>query len=223
MRKLGWLIVVSLLCASAQAATTSAAGGVFDPRSVCEPGTEHAHQQLTRVLQLLEYGGENITLCRSNDVPLLYAWSRLIGYEQHPYIGWKRTPVISHHISYNPAQLSQLRDDNLIAALLAQQVGHLIKGHAGFDRPFSGFVASTTENAEADYYTGLVLARAGLSEAVILQTLKDFLVLVSALDGEDIGARIRALLDGVQAGGGPSLSPKLIETWRQSDLPQRHW
>lgn len=223
MRRLGWVMVLSLLCTAVQAATPANAVSLFNPRSACEPGTEYAKQQLARVIRLLDYAGEEIMLCRSSDVPLLYAWISLDGYEQHPFIGWKKTPVVRHHISYNPGQLSRLRDDNLIAALLAKQIGHLIKGHRAFDRPFDSFVATLTENAEADYFAGMALGRAGLGEPMLWQTLNDYLAMVPVEEDADLNTRLRAFADGVQAGGGPALSLAAIEAWRQDHLAQRQW
>ncbi len=189
------------------------------PFENCEPASLHAQQVLSRVTQLIDYQGEEITLCRSLSTPSIAAWSKLVRMEKHPYVNWKKRPITAPFISYNPHYFEQLhiaQGDAVIYAVLAQQVGHHIKEHTNFQTPLAGLSPEPEKIVAADYFVGTLFARLELSHEQLVQAQQRFFNLAEQPSASVLKQRQRALLDGWRrAGGEPSALPDIS--------PQQRW
>ncbi|MCF6218106.1 MAG: hypothetical protein L3J62_11170 [Gammaproteobacteria bacterium] len=186
------------------------------PFESCEPASIYAQQALEKATQLIDYQGEEITLCRSLSIPTIAAWSKLLRMEKHPYVNWKKRPITAPHISYNPHYFEQLQTaqgDTIIYAVLAQQVGHHIKDHTNFKTPLAGLSPEPEKTAATDYYAGALFAQLKLSQAQLIQAQQALFSLTNPPTPAVLKQRQEQLLDGWVKGGGepielPDISPQ---------------
>ncbi len=189
------------------------------PFKNCEPASLHAQQALSKVTQLIDYQGEEITLCRSLTIPSIAAWSKLVRMENHPYVNWRKRPITAPYISYNPHYFEQLQvaqGDAVVYAVLAQQVGHHIKGHTNFQTPLAGLSPKPEKIAAADYFAGALFARLELTHQQLVQAQQRFFNLAEQPTAHTLKQRQNVLLDGwIEAGGEPLALPDIA--------PQQRW
>ncbi len=189
------------------------------PLENCEPASIYAQQALDKTAQLLDYQGEKIILCRALSIPTITAWSKLVRMEKHPYVNWKKRPITTPHISYNPDYFEQLQTaqgDAVTYAVLAQHVGHHIKGHTHFETPLAGLTPEPEKIAAADYYAGVLFAQLGLNQEQLAQAQQALFNLTTQPTPAVLKQRQKQLLDGwVNGGGEPIELPDVA--------PQQRW
>lgn len=199
----------------------------LDPFSECQPATPYARERLDKVLDLIVYKGPSITLCRTSLVPTIVAWAKLVSWQPHPYKSWQKVPVTELRISYNPLFMRQMEAGStnkyLLHAVIAHEVGHLIKKHVDFQNPSRGFKPTWEQNVEADYYSGHILARLG-ADASDLQSVQLLLYgMWEDLEHPQAMNRIKNLVQGWHDGGGEAVTPEMLDLLREIMANEVRW
>jgi len=178
----------------------------INPFEDCAPATSYARQQLDRVLALLDYQGPAVVMCRSVFVPAMVAWSKLERMAPHPYINWKKLPVTTPYLSYNPYYLALLDrgegGEILALALLAHQMGHHLKEHTDYLVPIQGLAPSAQQEIEADYYVGYALARLQVDREQLNRAQQYLFSLVDYPESGEYLHRSESMLQGWERAGG---------------------
>lgn len=210
------VLVVGLAIANRALAAEAVTGN--DPFGDCQPGSPHAAAQLQKVLKTLDYQGKPIGLCRSSLVPGIVSWTKLVGYEQHPFISYQKKPVVELYITYNPTFMDQLeslsRNKYATLALLAHEVGHHIEQHPAFGAPTEALSWSWQKEADADYYVGQTLARLQADPADLQATQIMLFTLWGDLAHPLALSRIQNLVDGWKSGGGAPVAVEELDSLR---------
>ena len=189
------------------------------PFESCAPASEHAQQVLDYLVELFEYQGDPVTLCRSTTTPSLMSWSKLVGMEQHPYVSWKKKPVTKPYINYNPHYMEQLelaQGELIVYALMARQLGHHIKQHTDYQTPLVGLAPPLSQVAEADYFAGYFLAKQQISPEYLTRIQQSIFGLSESPDATTLEQRQRLLIEGWTKGGGEAFTltkPKVSLLW----------
>lgn len=216
-----------LLCQPALAAEPNTEEPELDPFAECQPATPYARERLDKVLALLDYKGQPITLCRTSLVPTIVAWARLLSWQPHPYKAWQKVPVTELRISYNPLFMRQMEagssNKHLLHAVMAHEVGHLIRKHVDVQNPAKGFKPTWEQNVQADYYSGYILARLGAdanglqSAQLLLYGMWEDLEHPRAMD------RINSLVQGWHDAGGEEVTPEMLDLLREIMANEVRW
>ncbi len=222
MKTIQFILACTLLLVQLNShATTAKTDNIIDsikPFDSCLPASTHAQQALKQITELLDYQGEAITLCRSTTIPTMAAWSKLLRMEKHPYVSWKKRPITTPHISYNPNYLRQLegaRGEVIAQALLARQVGHHIKKHTDYQTPLAGLAPTPAQETTTDYFVGVLLARLGLSGEQLAQAQDALFNLAKQPEEGILQQRQEQLMRGwIEGGGEPTILPEIALTSR---------
>lgn len=221
------LVLCSLSWIEVNAETKDNKTAPFEPFAHCADATSYAAEQLAAVLKLLNYQGAPISLCRSNEIPATAAWSKLVGYESHPYIKWKQVPVVELYVAYNPALLQSMEtaapNHYMVTALFAHEVGHHIKEHVQFDHPYLAYDDPWPYEVAADYYVGYALARQQAKAKDLQLVMMNMFSLWSDINHPDARARLKSLAQGWIDGGGAAMSTDTLETLHTVMLTQNRW
>ncbi|MEW5757693.1 MAG: M48 family metalloprotease [Pseudomonadota bacterium] len=189
----------------------------WDPLAECGAPSEHAQKRLQEAIRLVGYQGEAIEMCRSVHVSTAVAWSRLDGYKSHPYKNWEKYPVTKLVLTYNPmfmALVEATGNRRLLNAVLAHELGHVIKGHLSYKDVRGALDPSWERETEADYYVGFAMAKMGLSPIDLQEVVMTQFTMWSDINHPDTLKRLQSVVQGWAAGGGKPVDPNDLDTLR---------
>lgn len=197
----------------------------WDPLAECGAPSEHAQKRFQEAMRLVGYQGEAIEMCRSAHVPTAVAWTKLQGYKSHPYKTWEKYPVTQVVLAYNPmfmALVEATGNRRLLNAVLAHELGHVIKGHLSYKDVRGALDPSWEREIEADYYVGLAMAKMGLAPIDLQEVVVMQFTLWSDINHPDTIKRLQSLVQGWTAGGGKPVDPSDLDTLRTIMLGETH-
>ena len=165
---------------------------------------------------------ENIEVIANPYVPnaLATIWPVVIGFDLY------NRPVYQYRnvVLYNPGFLTHLELSSgskwAAISVIAHEIGHHLAGHTLPRNPLEGLKHPWKRELEADFYSGICLARLGATPEDLQRAQRLLFSLWGSESHPDSPRRIREINRGWMEGGGDSITADLEEIWAeiQDDL-----
>lgn len=209
-------VLSGLLCASAlllqvtSAARAEEQAGEF--REVvaleCHDPSPQALELFGKISDLIGYQGRRITYCKTSAVRFAKAEYLQTAIKPHPYIKWKKQPVIEPYIHYNSRYINQMEYLSGTrysgVAIMAYQIGQLHISEHERAKKLAGMAPEISHHPE--YFMALALARMGAKTADLKAAQRVMYSVWNDLYDLRSEERIDEVVQGWRDGGGEAVA-----------------
>ncbi|OGT22117.1 MAG: hypothetical protein A2V90_04270 [Gammaproteobacteria bacterium RBG_16_57_12] len=198
------LFMVFLLAAGLPGLTHADIGGAGPG---CQAPSEYAQTQLQKILDIIT-PAKGIHFCETGDILHARGMLKQTGEVPHPYISWKKVPVLEPFVFYNADLLNQMDSTSgtrfTSLAIIAHEIGAVLKQNNESDK--SNVVTLPDEGSVADYYSGYVLARLKADTADMKAAQHVLFSIWNEIHSEKAYQRLQSAVRGWLEGGGVQLA-----------------